>query len=200
MKSETCTCVIGTCLFYLLLADIIMIIMFVPPAWSLHDCPIPANEAGPACFDTCHPAKPSPQLDCLWSNSFICLFSLTETLGPFSYRDPANPLMNMPVKMKMKAPVNYLHQHSARQIHSNKKEKRSHYRWPDLSMCWSEKLFTRFMWSGTEYKCAAGPHYSYSCGKLVWETIGDSIFKSNEMCALTHKKSSVWPKNRDQPN
>lgn len=35
--------------------------------------------------------------------------------------DAANPLMNMPVKMKMKAPVNYLLQHSARQINSNKK-------------------------------------------------------------------------------
>lgn len=58
---------LGTCLFYFLPADIIMIIMSVPPAWSLHDCPIPANEAGSTRLDTCHPAKALPPLDCLWS-------------------------------------------------------------------------------------------------------------------------------------
>lgn len=39
--------------------------------------------------------------------------------------DTANPLMNMPVKMKMKELVNYLLQHSARQINSNKKKEKS---------------------------------------------------------------------------
>lgn len=109
---------LGACLsYYYLPADIIMIIMSSLPAWSLHDCPAPANEACSVHLDTCQPPK-------LWRRSraiylFICI--KIKILGPLFSANTANTLFNVPVKMKMKAAVNYLPEQSARQINSNKK-------------------------------------------------------------------------------
>lgn len=112
---------LGTCLFYYLPADIIMIITSVPPAWSLHDCPIPANEAGsarPWYLSSCQNLASTwlPLVQVIYLFIFI-----NRNIRSLFLPDTANTLMNMPVKMKMKAPVNYLLEHSARQINSNKK-------------------------------------------------------------------------------
>lgn len=106
----------GTHLFYYLPVDIIIIIMSKPPAWSVHDCPIPGNEAGSASPDPGHPAKTSAAPDCLWSESFICFIFISKNIRVRFLT--ANALMNLPFKMKMKAPVNYLLQHCAGQIKS----------------------------------------------------------------------------------
>lgn len=111
--------------------------------------------------------------------------------------DTANPVMNMPVKMKMKARVNYLLEHSAGQINSNiKKQGETHYRRLDLSMCWSEKLFTGFIGWEIKLKCTPGPNYSYNT--LVWNFCGEkhygfSNLNFNLWLSVSWQNAYHWP-------
>lgn len=73
-----------------------------PRWWSFHDCPVWTKEASSAWLDTFQSTRSHL---CRIGFSFIWLFSLTETLGNFFPPDPAKTWMNMPARMKMKAPV-----------------------------------------------------------------------------------------------
>lgn len=103
-------------LSYYLPAEMIMIITSLLPAWSLHDCPALANEACNVHLDT-FPQRDSRRSSAIYL--FICI--KIKTLGPPFSANTANTLLNVPVKMKMKAAVNYLPEQSVRQINSNKK-------------------------------------------------------------------------------
>lgn len=65
---------------------------------------------------------PQPGLDLITSGPSNLFIFINRNIRCLFLPDAGIPLMNMPVKMRMKAVVNYLLEHSAGQINSNKKE------------------------------------------------------------------------------